>query len=1210
MRPAYRKRGTRLASVGLAVCLIWSDTSAAQVEYIADTATDRILYAEQGWGVLGLNRVAHPPDRKPNQLRIKDTRYERGLGTHANGEILIDLCGAYAVFEAEVGVQWQGGKAGSVVFQVFVDEEKRFDSGVMTEHDPPRRVLVPVEGADDLRLVVNDAGDGITCDAANWANARLTRDPKAAGGGRTRSPVNIARFGRVVTSDPARIEGTRAKRTEEMPAGDVFLSTELRPADDGSYAVPVSAGGVGCIGLEWTEPRYLRRIGLTFADGAAPPSGAEVQAQAWVGQSPWQGKWQSLPASAREPGGRWSWRVYPNHLKSATPRIRWVVPNARAPLKVRQLSAETTSAWRTAELSIESTKPRAGKPVELEVYNGLFLAPSDEDASVRCTWNPTTPLRLKVRYSRTRRCKTDRTVIRFDGLGLTFGVAVEDVLVSDAVYVPHAGVFVTRVPAPITRKAYLQRIAGRKTVLQRVRERPDQSFTQAFGKVHNPIQDRGPTMLSLACDNRKFVVHRDGAIRFKPYDRPDDPITKPQYVLRRFEYELRPRFGQGASQQVTRQLTGEWLPIPLTAVTEGDVVYRQWTCVAPLDAQPPAGAPDWLRRRAVCVAEYAIENTQARDVTAALAFTLSVKTKAPPIELKRVDAGAVWVSGQRLMGFVDPGNASPLTIGVSKGVVRLGGELPAHATARCVVYLPAWITSPDDLAPFRDRSDWTRRVEDYWKERLADATQIELPDRMLTDVIRASQVHCLLAARCEDGGRRIAPWTASDRYGPLESEGQAVIRGMDMMGHDDFARRSLDFFVKRYSSAGYVTTGYTLMGTGWHLWTLAEHFDRTRDRGWMRRVAPDVARACGWIVRQRAKTQRLDAYGRKVPEYGLVPAGVFADWPRFTFTTFQAAQYCAGLREAARVLGEVGHPDAARFAKDACQYRQDILRAYRWTQARTPVVPLSNGCWVPGYPPLIYCFGEVGGFFPGEDGSRAWCKNAMAHQLVANRVIDPHAEEVAWMTDHMEDVEFLRGGLGDYPEEQTQRDPFNLGGFNKCQPYYRRNVEIYAYRDDVKPFIRGYFNTIGSLLNTENLSFWEHFHNRGAWNKTHETGWFLCQTRLMLVMERDEDLWLAPFITTHWLADGMRVSVRNAPTRFGPVSYTLTSAVKRGVVEAVIEPPTRSRPKAVVLRIRHPEGKPLRAVLVNGREHRDLDRAAETIRLSPPAETITVKAQY
>jgi alpha-galactosidase len=38
-------------------------------------------------------------------------------------------------------------------------------------------VSVPLDGVDELTLVVTDAGDGINCDHADWADARLIGNP-------------------------------------------------------------------------------------------------------------------------------------------------------------------------------------------------------------------------------------------------------------------------------------------------------------------------------------------------------------------------------------------------------------------------------------------------------------------------------------------------------------------------------------------------------------------------------------------------------------------------------------------------------------------------------------------------------------------------------------------------------------------------------------------------------------------------------------------------------------------------------------------------------------------------------------------------------------------------------------------------------------------------------------------------------------------------
>ncbi len=495
---------------------------------------------------------------------------------------------------------------------------------------------------------------------------------------------------------------------------------------------------------------------------------------------------------------------------------------------------------------------------------------------------------------------------------------------------------------------------------------------------------------------------------------------------------------------------------------------------------------------------------------------------------------------------------------------------------------------------------------------LEPATQIELPDGLLTNVIRASQVHCLLAARNEDGGRRVSPWISSDRYGPLESEANSIVRGMGLLGHDEFTRRSLDYFINRYNSAGYLTTGYTMVGTGEHLWTLAEHYQRTQEQAWLKTIAPEVARVCKWVVAQRAKTKLLDGRGEKVPEYGLFPPGVTADWNRYAYRFFNDAQYCAGLESAARMLSDVQYPDAQALLEEARTYREDLLRAYRWVQARTPVVRLDDGTWVPGDPALLDCPGRVEDFLPGEDGNRSWAYSVEigAHHLAVNGILDPTSPDVAWMMDYLEEQQFLRTGMGDYPEATNRQDPYNLGGFAKVQPYYGRFAEVYAGRDDIKPFIRAYFNAIPSLLSLENLSFWEHFHNTAGWNKTHETGWFLCQSRIMLVQERGDELWLAPFATSAWFKDGQRISVREAPTRFGRVSYTIESAVSHGEINATIEPPGRQPPQRIVLRVRHPEGKPIQSVTVDGKPHQAFDPRQETITLTPARAAMRVHVQY
>lgn len=1191
-------------SASLSCSVVGFAADAATVDYLADLVPDRLISASQGWGELGLNTAAHLPNIPALPLRIKDRNYAHGLGHHANGELLIELDGDYRTFEADVGVQWQGGQnIGSVLFEVFVDGQKRYDSGVVKEGDEPRTVTIRVAGARELRLVATDAGDGITCDCADWADARLWRDPNAAK--RSLAPrVDVAAFGQVATWDPRRTEGTRASRIEEFPAADIFLDTPLAPTADGTYRVPISAEGVGCIGLRWMEIRLLKELALQFADSNNAPG--QVELQYWSGESAWQGSWKPLQAAVNLQANRWTWSISAKDLPRGTQKIRCLIPSAKAPLVAENISAYSRSAWRTVDVRIETEGSLGDAKGQIEVYNGAFVRASDDAPGFQRDWSLSSPLSLKVRYSVPTPYKADRTVLRFRLPRGSFGVAVEDLLTNDCVYVPHAGLFVTSVPAPVTLETYRPRIAGRKELLEQVREMPDQTFAQALAKVHHDFQNLGPTMLSLACDNRKFVVHRDGRVVFDAYDHPDDPRPIPN------QFELVPQFGGQTNSFVERRLIGGWLPMLETTVKQDGLVYRQRSYVAPLDEASSRGDPSWLHERAVCMIEFSIENTLAAGTNASLGLVLSAHRQ--PLQWLALQRAAVAISNGRFVADAGLGEDSTLSITPGEDRLVIKGTLAAGAQAKAFVYLPAWKLRTNDAVDRASRIgiDSARNFEAYWRLQLGAAMQVDVPDPLLADVIRASQVHCLMAARNENRGERIAPWISADRYGPLESESNAIIRGMDLFGHEEFARRSFEFFIKRYSPAGFLTTGYTLVGTGEHLWTLAEHFERTGDRAWLQQVAPEVARLCRWIIQQRAKTMRLDLHRQKVPEYSLMPPGVSADWNRFAYRFFNEAQYCAGLTQAARALTEIDHRLAGDWLAEARQYREEVLRAYHWTQARSPVVPLQDGTWVPASPALLDCFGNVEGFLPGEDANRSWAYSVDlgAHHLTANGVVDPASRETAWMANYLEDVQFLRSGMGDYPEASNRKDWFSLGGFAKVQPYYARIAEIYALRDDVKPFIRSYFNAIPSLLSLENLSFWEHFHNQGGWNKTHETGWFLCQTRLMVVMERGEDLWLAPFVTSNWLKDGLKMQVRQAPTRFGKVSYSIASSLNQGRIEMQIQPPERHPPRQILVRLRHPEGKPIVRVSVNNEDHRAFDAQEGVIRLRPTRQLTTVQVHY
>ncbi|NOS69196.1 MAG: hypothetical protein HOP33_04620 [Verrucomicrobia bacterium] len=1156
-----------------------------------------ILASTQSWGELGWNVAAHAGDKPGEPLRIGERVFSKGLGHHASGSITVLLNGAFTVFDAEVGLQ-PCAAVGSVIFRVFVDGEQRFESPVLHSGDAPVAVHVAVAGAMELRLEAADSGDGISCDMANWANARLTRSASPAVE-KADQRVDMGRFGRVVTWDANRNDGSRADRIQEFRAEDLFLERDLAGDSGGRFTLPAATNQLACVGLQWLNRRALREARLGFASATQVPPTNAVRVEGWFGESAWQGEFKPLAGNLVQAGNELVFHVAARADKGGllqTRKLRWIFSAPNGPPVVNRPQAYTRSRWAVTNLVVQFANPDKQATAEVEITNGELLPITGKPWRVSMN----SPKQLQVRYARLSPLKSDPTVLQFRLPGGAFGVAVEDVLRNGSVFLPDHGLLVTTEASKMSISEAERKVAAAKTILQEVRQMPDQTFAQAMEKTHHVAQSEGPVMLSLSCDNAKFVVERDGRVRFHT-----NIVTNTDWF--KDAGELRPEFGEGRAQLIARQLDGGWLPSLVMTFLNAGATYSERSFVAPCDE--PGTNPARLNRRSVCVTEFTLSNEQAKESPARLALNFLVNSREKKTaSIAKCPQGWLVSGEQGPLALVTSAAESELTATIEGDKLVLAGMLPSQGTARCVVFLHA---RDEDLLNLPSFAKLRDAFESHWNAALAPAMQIQTPDPLLNDVIRSSQVRCLIDARNEAEGQRVAAWIAAMHYGPLESEAHSVIRGMAFFGHEDFSRRSLDFFIHRYNTNGFLTTGYTTFGTAWHLWTAGEHHQLYQDQTWLRAAAPEMARVGEWIVRQSDKTLQPAAEGR--PESGLMPPGVIADWNAFAYHFANNAYYYAALRELGEMLTTINDPRGTMFAERAGQLRSNTLRAYHWTQARSAAVELRNGAWTPHYPSQVHSPGALADFFPGQDAGRSWCYDVEigAHQLVPTGVMEANSREVDRMLEHMEDVQFLSDGWFDYPATTNHADWFNLGGFSKVQPYYTRNAEIYAMRDEVKPFLRSYFNSLAAMLNPEVLTLWEHFNHSGAWDKTHETGYFLHQTREMLVQERGDELWLTPLITSNWLKDGMKVAVTNAPTRFGRVSYRITSHTRDGVIEARIEPPVRSVPKAIVLRLRHPDGKALRAVTINGQPRTDFDTRKETVRITSEAtKPITIRASY
>jgi hypothetical protein len=131
--------------------------------------------------------------------------------------------------------------------------------------------------------------------------------------------------------------------------------------------------------------------------------------------------------------------------------------------------------------------------------------------------------------------------------------------------------------------------------------------------------------------------------------------------------------------------------------------------------------------------------------------------------------------------------------------------------------------------------------------------------------------------------------------------------------------------------------------------------------------------------------------------------------------------------------------------------------------------------------------------------------------------------------------------------------------------------------------------------------------------------------RWMFIWDEGEDLYLGKTMPRYWLADGKEVKIERAQTHFGPMSMSMKSSAGSGSfgalrtgsfdrpgtesIEMTIDPPTRNAPRAIYARFRHPDGKSMNRVTVNGKPYTDFDPAKEWVIL-PALKAKTVVVAY
>jgi alpha-galactosidase len=132
----------------------------------------------------------------PRVFTLGGVTYPHAVPLRVDADMTVDIGGGATRFMSVIGIE-DGAQAsgqanaapppGSVVFGVWTDGKKAFESEVMTRGDAPKLVSIDLTGVKTLVLATVDANDGTAGDNALWAGALIL----SAAGGQAQPQVKV-----------------------------------------------------------------------------------------------------------------------------------------------------------------------------------------------------------------------------------------------------------------------------------------------------------------------------------------------------------------------------------------------------------------------------------------------------------------------------------------------------------------------------------------------------------------------------------------------------------------------------------------------------------------------------------------------------------------------------------------------------------------------------------------------------------------------------------------------------------------------------------------------------------------------------------------------------------------------------------------------------------------------------------------------------------
>ncbi|MFC1604893.1 hypothetical protein ACFL5F_07690 [Planctomycetota bacterium] len=817
---------------------------------------------------------------------------------------------------------------------------------------------------------------------------------------------------------------------------------------------------------------------------------------------------------------------------------------------------------------------------------------SDDDTTRR--------LRLDPAYRQDSR----KLIVKMDREGTKgFSLTIDQLLQNTAFWVPSLDIYLAAGDSPISFAEHLKDIESYKgnRILDRVHKEPEATYEQytarwedmASPDYMNPHQPYPGHIVCLSWDSAiyKFGVDR-GAGVWNDLGNPDKF---------RFWFDFGD-LSRGIAESWKSQKLADGLPVISTIFEKDSLRYEVEQFAYPLNGPPGERRGDIPM---VLLQKVKVTNLKesARKISVLANHQRQLPVSAEPkiVSLTETDAflyessasGNILFSvegtspGLRVSSKPDGGkkadekkNSKPTT----RNIV-ISFDLDANESHEFIVKLPSPIVSPENREKLLGLEYVKARSEtlNFWSDYVKRSAQFKVPEKAVNDLFRANLWHALRLPR-RHGGReenaRIDLPYSNFAYGqdgtpwPVNEAVYVDYMLYDLRGYHDISVEELLAIYRNKQEANGHVGGYAnwIVYTPGMIYVVAKNYLLSGDRAALDKLLPQTLKALDWCMAEinrgseRSEGSRGMVYG---PLNDLTGEGVWA---------FGQAYIYAALELFGQVLQQIDHPRAQECLAAARTFRQAVARGFGAATMRSPLVQLRDHTWIPYVP----CEASKSGrlleqWYPTDVDTGAIhllrLKALPADGLLADFLLNDH-----------EDNLYLNGwGMAN-------------------EPVYNQQATAYLLRDNPKAVIRAFYSYMACAFSHSVLEPVEH---RWAWGQyfgppSTDGAWFELY-RNMLIHELDDDtLLLLQATPRKWLEDGKTIEVERAPTHYGRLSMKIESQAASNKILAQIDMPERRYPNILLVRLRHPTGKPIKSVTVNGRDWTDFDVKKEWLRIKNP----------